>query len=549
MSTLTVASMFLISGLYYGLNLTAAYVNRPRFQVHPTWQVRKVYRYKHYDQLIQQHTRTIQMWLVHSGSENLSAFESQRKVPTGEQNFCRSILVQLLEPDQSRDIKDLLHFLREDNKESQNLAEALAYVVLVALEIPMTYAGTLEAFKTVLCKSSDSLLFDFILVSLKNHDTDLAIKASRDLEFDQYTSFLESTAPCMNRLDVLFSKLPVFNYLFASYKIFKETDITPTLFRCFVQRIKIETDRIRAGYAEIPFLAPVDAAVIACNKNNYDPKKFKVTPMNISYTYMRSYKTHYTSLQTQLGQLKYGLDFCKDLQDRKSIASSPLISPQLVKIKQMYLSTFKLYRKEEETLFQFEKAFVVARLCSNDIICVEDMCLQFSEMAFIGRDRFIERHEMDKLNKVVDKNMQLILNLEKAFELSRSGACATFEQLCLSRMDDIRNECREYVVMYNKMRDVWDSLEPIIASIKGCLKLTELESKKESYVIALSGFSIFLYDNNMEILQPFKSWCIVPIQDENDSKYQIITKKIIQGMVEFVSKHLYEIKKDIMSRT
>lgn len=525
------------------MSKAVAYAIRPRFEVNPPWQVKKVQHFKLYDPLFQQHIRTIQLWLHSSGSENISVFVSQRKTHTCKQHFCQSLLIELLNRDQSQRIRNVLDSLRNDSK--LEFAEALSYVIMIALEIPVTNASTLEIFKNILYRSSDSFFFDFILVHLTDHTRSLAVNTSGFTGFDQYKSFLKSPTPRMNLLDKLSSKLPVGKHLFASYKIFKPNDITPALLRCFVQRTATETDRIRADFLSIPSLAPLDPEILDCS-NNYDPTTFKVTPMNVSDSYMRSYRAHYTNLQTQLAQLESGLDLCAHLQDSKPIASSPLISPHLTKMKQMYLSIFQLFQREEKTLFQFERAFTVARMCSNDIIGVTDMRKQFSELAFIGRDRSIERHELNNLIKIAYKSMQLISNLEKAFELSSSSVCPTLEPLCQEIMRKVKKECEAHMFAYYRIENVRDALEELKVDIEDCF--VKGLASDEYYDRILSRFTDLLQSNGMAFMEDFKSYHIRSLPSKNNSKDDIITRKIIRVMTEFVSKQFFVVFKEIIDR-
>lgn len=525
------------------MSKAVAYATRPHFEVNPPWQVKKAQRFKLYGPLFQQHIRTIQLWLHSSGSENLSVFASQRKTHTRKQHFCQSLLIELLDRDQSQRIKSMLDSLRNDSK--LEFAEALSYVIMIALEIPVTNTSTLEIFKNILYRSSDSLFFDFILMHLTDHTRSLAVNTSGFTNFDRYKSILKSPTPRMNLLDRLSSRLPVGKHLFASYKIFKPNDIMPALLRCFVQRTAAETDRIRDEFLRIPFLAPLDPEILACS-NNYDPTTFKVTPMNISDSYMRSYRDHYTNFQTHLGQLESGLDLCAHLQDSKPIASSPLISPHLTKMKQMYLLIFKLFRREERKLFQFERAFTVAKMCSHDIIGVRDMMQQFSKLAFIGRERSIERHELNNLERIVDKNMQLVSNLEKAFELSSSSVCPTLEPLCQESILKAKKECGEYTCAYHQIESVWDTLEELKFDIE--YRFVEGPPYEEDYEKILVKFTELLQRGGMNFMEDLESSHIHSWTSEDDSEVNIITKKIVRVMTEHVSKQFFVVFQEFIDK-
>lgn len=504
-----------------------------------------------HSKLIQAHMKTIQLWNITSNSKNLSVFMSQRKNPTTQEKFCQSVLLELLDKNRSKDLQKMLDFLHGDLTDCQPLAEALAYIILVALNICMDSTCALDAMTRLLCTSPDSLIFDFVLVELKkDHTQSLGVTTTNYSGYDQYKSFLQSPTPTMYKIELFFHKIPVIKYLVSRCKIFKDTDITTTMFQCLLERVKNETQLMKADFLKIPTLPAISQDVLVYNPHRNS--EFKVTPMNISFFYMGSYKSLYTNLETRLNQLKSGVDFSIKLQKCKSISSSPLISPYLSQIKDMYRSTILLFRNQEQTLFQFEQAFVISQMCQNDIISTDYVKRKFSSLAYDAKNKYVKQDDLKELKAVVDRNLQLTLNLEKAFKMSFESNSWNFKfkDWCQSRIDEVKKVCEEHIVMCGELCAFEMKLKPSFDNVTNCLKnqkkaVTEVEKTAaiKDYSEAFYVFDKFLKEQNMT-LDTFEGRKIVPIQKKNDTVSMATTKKIIQGMVNFVSDKLYRCKEN-----
>ncbi|KAI9349950.1 hypothetical protein BD770DRAFT_461716 [Pilaira anomala] len=555
--TVILASAASLTSLTYGfykfISSVHSYVFSPCFEVRPPWQVRKVFNFRMHSKPIQAHMKTLQLWIITSNSKSLSVFMSQRKNPTTQEKFCQSVLLELLDKNRSKDLQKLLDFLHSDLTDCQPLAEALAYIILVALDIDMDSSTcALDAMTRLLCTSRDSLIFDFVLMGLKDdHTQSLGVTTTNYSGYDQYKSFLQSPTPTMNKIELFFYKAPVIKYLVSSCKIFKDVDITPTMFRCLLERVRNEIQLMKADFLKIPTLPAISQDVLVYNPHRN--KGFKVTPMNISFFYMGSYKSLYTNLETRLNQLKSGLDFSIRLQDCKPISSSPLISPYLSQIKDIYRSTISLFRNQEQTLFQFEQAFVISQICQNDIISTDCVKRKFSSLAYDAKgDKYIEQKDFQKLKTVVDRNLQLTINLEKAFKMSLESNCwnLKFKELCQSRIDEVKKVCEEHIKMCGELIALEIKLRPSFDDVTNCLKKQKEAVTKEEetaaievYIKAFDVFDKFLKDHDMT-LDTFEGRKIKPIQKRDDTESMTTTKKIIQGMVNFVSDNLYKCKEN-----
>lgn len=535
--------------------------------------VKKMAVFKHDNPVIQESIRIILNWLK---TLNLPTITTCY-IKQSDIEYSKSVLLELLR----KYPRFLIDFLHGFNQPSQELAGALSHLIMISIHIPIKFTQTHTALVNLLCVCNDSFIFDFILECLDEKEMLCLTYSSFNKRITRYIPFLQSDSPEYKENKTYFSRLLV------SFK--RLNQVNSTEFGCLLESVMHQIEIIEADFVQSPCLLSrsehtlENRAVGNPSVLGYHPsvdyedvygldKNVVIIPANASYNYVCKYRSHYFSQKARIEKLMDSLDICLKIQESlKNGVSSSSISLGIAQIKNACSAVFKKIEKAEKLLMNFERGFILFRMCRIIPNCyIKD---GFSEILFEATQRHIQGQDFTNLKNLINLKGQLISCLETTFKKSIEFSDKKLVKVYSRQIAIIFKERRDYLSAYSQILKTWKQLIPIMDSINEThhvfsellkahanihLNFDFIENillflSEEINTINWKRFTNFLQSHQLQIIDPFFThWGIVAQDLDTDlpmahpeTKTQFMASKVIRSIIDNISKEIYVLKTKI----
>lgn len=450
---------------------------------------------------LQDSIRVIQKWFsIFDEKYDLNVTFSNAKFQTmNESEKCTIILVPLITHDRPHVLQIMIDFLIHRDKlcNSQSFAKALAHIIMVAFDLssygnPDTQSKTAE----LLCDSPDSFVFDYVYAALMymNNTTSIhfypRLNASHDPGLRQGYCFIYSKTPSIGTVGILFSYVPIVNLFFSSCKIMKHNDVVPLVFKDLVNS-KVAATTVVCKKLEKTSSTMCSYKRKSVGDNDVDKTRFKIgakgefiAPRDAKFKDITDYRARMLSIKAEIQQLLTSLWTFARIQEYRSIACSPLISPHMVRVKWAYLYMLNSYINWERLFFQFERAFVFHKLCTGDIfISYSGVKSRFETLVTCAPKETLE--ELNDLTALLKKNKRMSFSLYEAFYKNDSLLDGDLKKECKHSIVELLQDCEKSLVLNEEL------------NVK-CKILLELYKSAEEGIYAITSGQVHLDQDDLK---------------------------------------------------
>jgi hypothetical protein len=198
-------------------------------------------------------------------------------------------------------------------------------------------------------------------------------------------------------------------------------------------------------------------------------------------------ENHYSvlsSIKKYIVQFLQEIQIFDDIQNDRFLASSPLISVHIMRVKRAYKSMINRYKQLEHSLLQWERAYVISQICAGEIFfSYEDIKSQLNKVSATKDRCLVITHELNELTQIIKKNEKRAFTLYETFFKNDNLLDEEMKELCKQNILKVLEDYRNISKLNQMFNDISENLLGIVQLVQqGSFELGRVHLDDISYV-------------------------------------------------------------------